>query len=193
MALLNPKQMQFVRKVRGTSLTASALAYYKSRQGGYTLQRKRGATSQKDPVARRLNLYQQSNVGQGRYITHIYAQRSRVMRGTENLLAVRLNTGEKGWVTAKGGFMSEQELRNVLHSVDCTSPASVMDISLLDIYDSLTAQQKAEFADKVRDFDWDQMFEEMYPKDGVAEADTQMDAYMELLETLGDVKGWGKR
>lgn len=193
MSPLNPKQMQFVRKAYGTSLTSAALAYYKSRKGGYTLQRKRGATSQKDVVARRLNLYQQSNVGKGRYITHIYAQRSRVMRGTENLLAVRLNTGEKGWVTDKGRFMSEQELRNVLHSVDCTSPASVMDISLLDIYDSLTAQQKAEFADRVRDFDWDQMFEEMYPKDGEAGPDAQMDAYMELLETLGDIKGWGKR
>ena len=192
MSPLNPKQMQFVRKVYGTNLTTAALAYYKNRKGGYTLQRKRGATSQKDPVARRLNLYA-GKVPDGRWVTHIYAQRSRVMRGTENMLAVKLNTGEKGWVTDKGRFMSEADLRNVLHSVDCTSPASVMDISLLDIYDSLTAQQKAEFADRVRDFDWDQMFEEMYPKDGVAEADTQMDAYMELLETLGDIKGWGKR
>lgn len=187
---LNPEQVQFVRKVYGTNLTTAALAYYKSRKGGYTLQRKRGATSQKDPVARRLNLYHIANPGSGRYITHIYAQRSRVMRGTENLLAVRLNTGEKGWVTDKGRFMSEQELRNVLHSVDCTSPASVADISLLDLYDSLTAQQKAEFADKVRDFDWDAMFEEMYPKDGEAEPDAQMDAYFELLETIGDIKGW---
>lgn len=187
---LNPEQVQFVRKVYGTNLTTAALAYYKHRKGGYTLQRKRGATSQKDPVARRLNLYHIANPGSGRYITHIYAQKSRVMRGTENLLAVRLNTGEKGWVTDKGRFMSEQELRNVLHSVDCTSPASVADISLLDLYDSLTAQQKAEFADKVRDFDWDAMFEEMYPKDGEAEPDAQMDAYFELLETIGDIKGW---
>ena len=59
--------------------------------------------------------------------------------------------------------------------------------------DGVTLTTEAEFADRVRDFDWDQMFEEMYPKDGVAEADTQMDAYMELLETLGDIKGWGKR
>lgn len=190
MPLLNPKQMQFVRKVRGTSLTSAALAYYKSRSGGYTVQRKRGATSQKDPVARRLNLYHGANPGSGRYITHIYAQKSRVMRGTENLLAVKLNTGEKGWITAKGRFMSEQELRNVLHSVDCTSPASVADISLLDLYDSLTAQQKAEFAEKVQDFDWDAMFEEMYPKDGEAGPDAQMDAYFELLETIGDIKGW---
>ena len=193
MSLLNPKQMQFVRKVYGTNLTSAALAYYKSRHGGYTIQRKRGATSVKDPIARRLNLYHGANPGAGRYVTHIYAQRSRVMRGTENLLAVRLNTGEKGWIASDGRFLSEQELRNVLHSVDCTSPASVMDISLLDIYDSLTAQQKAEFADRVRDFDWDQMFEEMYPKDGEAGPDAQMDAYMELLETLGDAKGWGKR
>ena len=182
----------FVKRVGGTSLPQAALAYYRNKKGGYTLQPKRGRTSQKDPVAVALNRYAQKNVGASA-VAYVYSSRSKVIRGTGNLLAVRLQGGAKGWITETGNFLSADQLRNVLHSVDCTSPASVMDISLLDIYDSLSPQQKAEFADKVRDFDWDGMFEEMYPKDGVAEADTQMDAYMELLETLGDIKGWGKR
>ena len=78
-------------------------------------------------------------------------------------------------------------------SVDSTSPAAVAGVSLLDIYDSLSPQQKADFADKIKDFDWDKMFAEMYPPDGVVEADTQMDAYLELLSTLGDLKGWQTR
>ena len=188
----NSPTASFVKKVSGTSLKSASLAYYRNKKGGYTLQPKRGRTSQKDPVAVALNRYAQKNVGASA-VAYVYSSRSKVVRGTENLLAVRLQGGAKGWITETGNFLSADQLRNVLHSVDSTSPASVMGISLLDIYDSLSAQEKAEFADKVRDFDWDQMFEEMYPKDGVAEADTQMDAYMELLETLGDIKGWGKR
>lgn len=187
---LNPATARFVRKVKGTSLTQASLAYYKSKKGGYTVQPKRGRTSAKDPVAVALNRYAKHNVGAST-VAYIYSSKSRVLRSTSNMLAVRLQGGAKGWITESGTFVSADQLRNVLHSVDSTSPAAVAGVNLLDLYDSLTTQQKAEFADKVRDFDWDQMFEEMYPKDGVAEADTQMDAYLELLETIGDLKGWG--
>lgn len=187
---LNPETARFIKKVKGTSLTQASLAYYRSKQGGYTVQPKRGKTSTKDPVAVALNRYANNNVGAST-VTYIYSSKSRVLRSTSNMLAVKLQGGAKGWITERGKFISEDQLRNVLHSVDCTSPAAVVGVSLLDLYDSLTPQQKAEFSDKLRDFDWDQMFEEMYPKDGVVEADTQMDAYMELLETLGDLKGWG--
>lgn len=189
MPLLNPKQVQFVRKVRGTSLTSAALAYYKSRSGGYTLQRKRGATSQKDVVARRLNLYHQSNVGQGRYITHIYAQRSRVMRGTENLLAVKLNTGEKGWVTAKGRFMSEDEIRKMLYSVDRTLAGMSEESALLGLYDSLSAAEKAKVADALQDYDWEVFWKEMYTEKGVRNIDNQYANYDELVETIAQALG----
>lgn len=188
MALLNPKQMQFVRKVRGTNLTSAALAYYKSRSGGYTLQRKRGATSQKDPVARRLNLYQQSNVGKGRYITHIYAQRSRVMRGTENLLAVRLNTGEKGWVNAKGEFIKLDNVRYQLRSLDYTTVGYASDISLEQVYDEATLMQKAQIAEILDDVDWDEFWKEYYPKDdGRADFDRQYEMYEEIVEKIRQV------
>lgn len=190
--MIQPSTARFVRKVKGTSLSQASLAYYKSRQG-YTLQRKRGKTSVRDPVAQRLNRFVQANPKLGQYISYIYSAKSRVLRGTENLLAVKLNSGAKGWITTEGRFVSEEQLRNTLHSVDCTSPAAVVGVSLRDIYESLTTQQKAEFADKVRDFDWDAMFEEMYPEEGEASADQQMDAYLELLETLGDIAGWDKR
>ena len=187
----NSPTASFIKQVSGTSLKSASLAYYRNKKGGYTLQPKRGRTSQKDPVAVALNRYAQKNVGASA-VAYVYSSKSRVIRGTEHLLAVKLASGAKGWITSEGKFLSEEQLRNVLKSVDATSPASVMDVKLLDIYDSLTAQQKAEFAEKIRNFDWDKMFEEMYPKDGVAEADEQMDAYFELLETLGDIKGWGK-
>lgn len=180
---------RFVKQVSGASLKTAALAYYRSKKGGYVLKPKRGRTSTKDPVAVALNRYAKANVGASA-VNMIYSPKSRVLRSTRNLLAVKLTGGAKGWITEKGMFMSEQRLRDVLKSVDATSPAAVVGVSLLDIYDSLSPQQKAEFADRVRDFDWDEMFKEMYPKDGVAEADTQMDAYLELLTTLGDLKGW---
>ena len=180
---------RFVKQVSGTSLKTATFAYYKSKKGGYVLKPKRGRTSTKDPVAVALNRYAKANVGAST-VSMVYASKSKVLRSTENLLAVKLKGGAKGWITEKGKFMSEEQLRNVLKSVDATSPAAVAGVSLQDIYDSLSPQKKAEFADRVRDFDWDQMFAEMYPKDGVAEADTQMDAYLELLTTLGDLKGW---
>ena len=189
MSPLNPKQMQFVRKVYGTSLTSAALAYYKHRKGGYTLQRKRGATSQKDPVARRLNLYQQSSVGKGRYITHIYAQRSRVMRGTENMLAVKLNTGEKGWVTDKGSFIAEDDVRKMLYSVDQTLAGISEGSALLDLYDSLSVAEKAKVAEALRDYDWEAFWKEMYPTKGARNVDNQYENYDELVERIAQALG----
>lgn len=185
---LNPKQMQFVKKVRGTSLTSAALAYYKSRKGGYTLQRKRGATSVKDPVARRLNLYQQATAGEGRYITHIYAKKSRVMRGTENLLAVKLNTGEKGWVNAKGKFVKADNVRYQLRSLDYTTVGYASDVSLEQVYDEATLTQKAEIAEILDDVDWDEFWKEYYPKDdGNADFDRQWEMYEEIVEKIRKV------
>ncbi len=182
----------FIKQVTGKSVKTAAFAYYKNKKGGYVLKPKRGKTSLKDPVAAALNNYAKGNVG-GRTVNMIYASKSKVLRSNKNLLAVKLQGGIKGWITEQGTFLSEQKLRNALKSVDATSPAAVAGVSLLDIYDSLSPQQKADFADKIKDFDWDEMFAEMYPSDGVVEADTQMDAYLELLSTLGDLKGWQTR
>lgn len=189
MALLNPSQMQFVKKVRGTSLTSAALAYYRNKKGGYTLQRKRGATSVKDPVARRLNLYHNANVGNGRYIMHIYAQRSRVLRGTENLLAVKLNTGEKGWVTVEGRFLGEDEIRKMLYSVDRTLAGMSEESALLGLYDSLSPTDKAKVVEALQDYDWDVFWKEMYPEKGHRNIDSQFDNYDELVETIAQALG----
>lgn len=189
MPILNPKQVQFVKKVRGTSLKSAALAYYKNKKGGYTLQRKRGATSVKDPVARRLNLYHNANVGNGRYIMHIYAQRSRVMRGTENLLAVKLNTGEKGWVTTEGRFLGEDEIRKMLYSVDRTLAGMSEESALLGLYDSLSPADKAKVAEALQDYDWDVFWKEMYPEKGRRSVDNQFDNYDELVETIAQALG----
>lgn len=188
MALLNPKQAQFVRKVRGTSLTSASLAYYKSRKGGYTLQRKRGATSVKDPVARRLNLYHGANPGNGRYITHIYSQRSRVLKGTPNMLAVKLNTGEKGWITSDGRFYNADRVRLDLRSLDYTTVGWGSDVSLEQVYDEANSIQKAEIAEIMSDVDWDEFWKEYYPKDdGNPDFDRQWEMYNEIVEKIRQV------
>lgn len=188
MATINPMSASFVRKVSNTSLKTAAFAYYRNRKGGYTLQRKRGNTSQKDPVARRLNLYA-GKVPDGRWITHIYAQRSRVMRGTENMLAVKLNTGAKGWITDKGSFIAEDDVRKMLYSVDQTLAGISEGSALLDLYDSLSVAEKAKLAEALRDYDWDAFWKEMYPTKGARSVDNQYENYDELVEKIAQALG----
>lgn len=184
---INPQTMAFVKKVTGTSLKSSMWAYYKHKKG-YTVQPKRGKTSQKDPVARRLNLYA-GKVQDGRWVTHIYAQKSRVMRGTDNLLAVKLNTGEKGWITDKGLFIAEDDVRKMLYSVDQTLAGISEGSALLDLYDSLSVADKAKVAEAIRDYDWESFWKEMYPTRGSRSVDNQYENYDELVERIAQALG----
>lgn len=128
-------------------------------------------------------------------IVHVYSLKSRVMSSRPGFQAVKLKTSDgvvRGWVTEAGGFVGEEDLRNMLYSVDSTSSAKVSGVSLLDLYDSLDNAQKAEFAERTKDIDWDDFWKEMYPQKGVFVPDVQMDAYMGLIELFGDLKHWGQ-
>lgn len=162
-------------------------AVYKTKEGGYVVKQKMGKTSTKDPIASGLNRYYQA--GGQRQITYVYATKSRSMRSTDSMLAVRMGK-EKGWISAEGKFVSEDRLRNTLYAIDSTIVSAVKGVSLLDIYDAMSASQKVEFAQKLEKVDWDAFWEEMYPEEGMSPFDAQMNAYMDLLYELGVSSGW---
>lgn len=162
-------------------------AVYKTKEGGYAIKRKSGRTSSKDPIAAGLNRYY--SAGGKRDVTYVYAAKSRSMKTTDTMLAVRFGK-EKGWINAAGRFVSQDKLRNTLYALDSTLVSAVKGVSLLEIYDSMTPAQKVEFAEKTADVDWDSFWDEMYPEEGVAPFDIQLSKYSELLYELGVSSGW---
>lgn len=129
----------------------------------------------------------------GRRVQSLYSQKSRVMRSTPEMRAVKLSDGSKGWISAEGRFIGLDDTRNILHSIDSTSSAAIFGVSLLDIFDSLTPLQQARFATRIRNYNWDQFWEDYYPPDGQNgeyDVDLQMDLYSGILEALGDLAGW---
>lgn len=142
-----------------------------------------------DLITERFNLYNKYN-GWKAPVAYIYSRKSRVIRGTETLIAVKLRNGLKGWLTQAGKFISEEGFRELLHNVDQTSPAAASDISLLDAWDSLSPQQKADLVDEMQDFDWDTFWEEIGSDDPDGDLRTATNAYYDLIETIGDLLGW---
>jgi hypothetical protein len=136
----------------------------------------------KDPLGR---IVEQKT---GEKVSHWYSQRSKVLGSTAEMRAVKLKNGTKGWLRPDGKFVSEQDIRNMLHSLDSTEMGQFDNISLLDIYDNLTPQQKAEFAEKFEHIDWERFWKEEYWEiEGLSE---RMDAYEELILTFGLIAKW---
>ena len=123
-------------------------------------------------------------------VTYLYSEKSRVVRGTANLVAVRLKDGSKGWLTREGKFIGQDTMRELLYDVDLTLPAATSDISLLDAWDAMSAQQKADFVDAMQDFDWDAFWEEIGSDDPARDLSAATNAYYDLIETIGDILGW---
>lgn len=181
----NSPTAAFVKKVSGTSLTSASLAYYRNKKGGYTLQRKRGKTSQKDPVAVRLNRMLTTESGIGKYVSYVYSGKSRVVRATDNLIGVRLESGVKGWVDVKGRFLSLENARYTLRSLDYTTVGYGSDLSLEAVWDEASPTQKAKIAEILMDVDWDAFWKEYYPKDdGRGDYDTQAEMYQDIVEKI---------
>lgn len=178
-------------KVWGKKDIKSAyMAYYRNKNGGIVYKKKQGRTSEKDPILRRLNTYYRNNPEQAVRVKYIYSEKSRVIRPTDSLLAVKTDTGLKGWLTESGKFISEDRFRELLHNVDQTSPAATTDVSLLDAWDSLTKSEKAELVDAMQDFDWDVFWEEIGSNDPDGDLRTATKAYYDLIETIGDILEW---
>lgn len=94
----------------------------------------------------------------------VYSQKSNVLRGTRNLLAVKIGD-EKGWITREGKFIGVEQFENTLYSVDQTVIGQgAGENALLAKWNSLSPQQKANVVDAFRDFDWDAFWAEWYPR-----------------------------
>lgn len=163
--------------------------FYKSKDGGYVIRQKTGRTSQKDPFVRAVNQY--LNQKGSMDVERIYAFKSRISHGAEGMWGVKLSDGTKGWITERGTFVGHDDVRNVLHSVDCTNVGAREGVSLEGVWNDMSPAEKAKFAKDVDSFDWDTFWKEMYPKQGEAsDDDTQTDLYYELLAKLKVAKNW---
>ena len=171
----------------------------------FVLRRRTGKLSQKG-VAGRLNMYyEQGGTRVGRIF--VYSQSSRVMQGTDNLLAVKIGE-EKGWLTETGRFIGEEEFRAQLHSIDSTSVGQYDDMdALVKKWDSLSAAQKAKVVDAFRDYNWDDFWAQFYPRftftvnkkeqiikrrrsgSETWEADVQFQMYDEIVRRMAEALG----
>lgn len=162
-------------------------ALYRTAKGGYSIKRKRGKTSVKDPLIKAINEYLTSG---GPRISKVYAYASRVMHGAPGMQGVRFEDGAKGWIKDDGGIILEKDVRDVLHSLDCLNVVAREGISLEGLYDAMSPAKKAEFARLVDGFDWNTFWKEMYPDGHGASDDRQTDLFYDLLAHLKLINKW---
>lgn len=163
-------------------------ALYKNKNGQYVIKQKAGRTSLKDPFMKAANLYLEQSGAMD--IVRLYSQTSRVAHGANGMWGVRMADGSKGWITERGTYISQKDVKDVLHSVDSTSVGQLNGVSLEGLWEDMSPAQKAKFAKEVDEFDWDKFWKEMYPKDGEPDGDVQDELYMELLAKLGVSMDW---
>lgn len=164
-------------------------ALYRNKQGQLVIKQKAGRTSMKDPFVKAANAY--LNKTGSLDIRRVYAYNSKVAHGTEGMWGVKLEDGSKGWIRENGTFVSQKDIGDVLRSVDMTNVMAREGISLEGMWNAMNAQEKADFAKVVDDFDWQSFWKEMYPAEGRgASDDAQTDLLYSLLAQLKVVKNW---
>ena len=157
---------------RGTTFKSYSL----SQRGAYTVSGRKyaytpGATglgSEADAVTRSLNQYLAA--GGRQQITRVYSEKSRVMRGTQDMAAVKFReiTGEEvtGWITADGRLISEDQILSALHGLDkAAGYDDMMEGSLTRQYLEATPLEQARMADALKELNWDQIFHDTLYKD----------------------------
>lgn len=80
-------------------------------------------------------------------------------------------------------------VRRLLKSIDSTFPAGLISDKLLDIYDNLPYQERAQFEYALSRIDWDAFWSEIYRSDGSQDIDQATRAYLNLIDLLGNVLG----
>ena len=121
-------------------------------------------------------------------ITYLYSSKSRVVRGTESLLAVRRKDGSKGWLTAEGRFINQDSIYQLMQGLDGTVASGLYDFSFADMWERMSAQQRADFVDATKDVDWDAFWELKYNRDNPL-SDKWLDAFDSVAEALLNVVG----
>lgn len=179
-----------VNKAKKSVETAQEVkkALYRNKQGQLVIKQKAGRTAVKDPLMRAANAYLSTKGAKD--IARIYAHGSRISHGAEGMWGAKLADGTKGWITERGSFISHDDVKDVLHSIDATNVAAREGISLEGAWDDMSPAEKAKFAKDVDEFDWDTFWKEMYPTKGGSDDDTQTDLYYELLAKLKVAKNW---
>ena len=128
----------------------------------FVIRERTGRLSEKG-ISGMINRYYESG-GERVGRIYVYSQKSNVLRGTRNLLAVKIGT-EKGWITREGKFIGVEQFENTLYSIDQTVIGQgAGENALLSKWNSLSPQQKANVVDAFRDFDWDAFWAEWYPR-----------------------------
>ena len=99
------------------------------------------------------------------YVQYVYSPNSRVIRGTEDFLAVRLKSGVKGWLNPNGVFISQDGVASLMRGLDGTLASGLYDFSFEDLWDKMSARQRMIFTDSIKDIDWDTIWKEVYDPD----------------------------
>ena len=128
----------------------------------FVLRERTGRLSEKGISGMLNRYYEQGGERVGKIF--VYSQKSNVLRGTRNLLAVKIGN-EKGWITREGKFIGMEQFENTLYSIDQTVIGQgAGENALLAKWNSLSSQQKANVVDAFRNFDWDAFWAEWYPR-----------------------------
>lgn len=175
--LINPFKGNRVVNATKIDRENAVTRYYRDAKGRVVEKKKAGRTSRKDPILRTLNAYREA--GGDAEITRIFSKKSRVLRGTEDMLAVEIRktspvTGNpktyRGWLyTDKQGrtkLMYEgggNSLLGALKGLDDSAPQRPGEIRLVTLYSMCTPAARAKIADILKDWDWDAVFrDEIY-------------------------------
>lgn len=182
MVSLNPKKGYYLsKKVKETPVTTKSKGKVKLPTDNMKVEEKIKRLSSSPSVQDLLRTV--SLMGM---VGYVYASNSRVMKGSEGLLAVRLRSGEKGWLTKEGRFIGQDVIYRMLYSIDNTLVGAGSGVSLADLYAKMSPAQRVRFMDAIKDFDWEKFWEEDYE---LGDDDYQIEVYFGLLEIIESVVG----
>lgn len=165
------------------------LGFYRSGKG-YVIRPKTGPTSKKDPVSKVMNDFLQKYEREQIQVKTIYSSNSRIIRGSEHLLGVKLTDGTKGWVTDDGKFIGKEYFQTqVLRGLDHSLTGKGAKISLEKIFETLSPAKQARVVDALRDVDWDAFWDDYYPTGAPGNYDKQFREYREILNLFAKAAG----
>jgi len=135
--------------------------------------------------------------GGRKVISKVYSSKYRRIPSGSRTYAVRI-AGEKftvdghindsaiGWISESGQLTTLKDFRDSLISIDATTAGQAYGENVLvNMWDSLTLQEKAKIINEFADFDWAGMWAEFYPsgfaKDG---SDPNVDAQFEIYDEI---------
>lgn len=185
---ITPSKGFRVLPVSGPEGLSSNAAVYKTGSGKYALKPKTRAPTARGAVQFVNNYYQQGGLLQ---IRKVYSSRYSGMKGTARLIPVQTSVG-RGWLSTDGRITLEDDLLKLMVSLDATTVGSSGGSQwLLEKYwNTLTPQQRANVADVLLDYDWDDFWREFYPVRGEGgNIDTQYRMYDQIVSLMAQATG----